>query len=110
MINQFLVEDLNGCIVEVAYLCSNPKQIWLVMIEDVVPEGCDPDLFYKPDQIMSFNEYSKFSIEVFQELARTYEEMPWDGHVVTTYEDFMSVLSDAEVIEYDSDGHPYFVS
>lgn len=115
-INHFLVQDLDGSIIQVAFLVDNPKQIWLVMKSDVMAEWAKTsnmdtadDMWYKPDTIIDFAEYSGFSIKVFQEMAKSFNELEWDRETITEYSVFVDVLREANVVRYNEDGRPTFL-
>ena len=138
-INQFLVEDVNGSLIELSYMCENTEQIWMVMVEDILtPEfetligkrEAENDVFpshpghfepitedeainqigyMKPETIIDLDEYSAFNIRVFQEMTKAFEELPWDQNHPLQYFDFLDILQEAEMIEYDDMGIPRFL-
>ena len=115
-IKQFLVEDLDGSLIEVSFMEDNPKQIWLVMKSDIMAEwakGVDTlesnGLWYKPDTFIDFAEYTDFSIRVFQEMARSFNELEWSTSTITQYSLFFDILKEADVVRYNEEGHPIFI-
>lgn len=151
MIRQFLVEDVSGSLIELAYFIDNPEQFWVVMIEDILtsdyeawfekaPYYRDPDgmiRFYgeeyeqpegyqtkaqiydfsleevkervgyiPPDTFVGYDEYCDFNLKVFVEMARAFNDHQWNAQHPVQYNDFLDILYDAEMIEYDSEGIP----
>lgn len=118
-IEHFLVEDLDGSIIQINYLTDNPSQFWLTMKQDIVNDVVDindksfenwHDISYKEDQIINNDDYCDITLRVFKEMSITFNELPWNPQEIMIYNEFLDILLESGMIEYNKSGVPIFIN